>query len=89
MISKCEERAERSTEDLKEATTKADEAERRANALESRSRSDDEKIESLEEQLKVDILDEYSLFICANLKMLYSRAQFYLVYRIISSNVMF
>ena len=51
--STCEERVERTVEELKEATSRADEAERRANALESRGRTGEDKIESLEEQLKV------------------------------------
>ena len=51
--SKCEERIERTTEELKESTARADDAERRANALESRSRGDEEKIDTLEEKLKV------------------------------------
>ena len=56
LYSKCEERIERKTEELKESETKADEAERKANALESRNRSDDEKIETLEDQLKVSVV---------------------------------
>ena len=55
-FSKCEERIERKTEELKESETKADEAERKANALENRSRTDDEKIETLEDQLKVSVV---------------------------------
>ena len=58
-FSKCEERIERKTEELKESETKADEAERKANALESRNRSDDEKIETLEDQLKVFMILRY------------------------------
>merc|ERR1712064_61006 len=52
-LSKCEERIERKTEELKESEAKADEAERRANSFENRNRTDDEKIDTLEEQLKV------------------------------------
>ena len=59
LYSKCEERIERKTEELKESETKADEAERKANALESRNRSDDEKIETLEDQLKVFMILRY------------------------------
>ena len=57
--SKCEERIERKTEELKESETKADEAERKANALENRNRTDDEKIETLEDQLKVFMILKY------------------------------
>ena len=53
LLSKCEERIERKTEELKESEAKADEAERRANSFENRNRTDDEKIDTLEEQLKV------------------------------------
>ena len=53
LLSKCEERIERKTEELKESEVKADEAERRANSFENRNRTDDEKIDTLEEQLKV------------------------------------
>ena len=65
--SKCEERIERKTEELKESETKADEAERKANALESRNRSDDEKIETLEDQLKVSVvlIYFYKLYNCS------------------------
>ena len=55
--STCEERVERTVEELKEATSRADEAERRANALESRGRTGEDKIESLEEQLKVCVTE--------------------------------
>ena len=44
-------------EELKEATSRADEAERKANALESRGRTGEDKIESLEEQLKVCVTE--------------------------------
>ena len=68
LYSKCEERIERKTEELKESETKADEAERKANALESRNRSDDEKIETLEDQLKVSVVLIYfsKLYIAGN-----------------------
>ena len=59
LYSKCEERIERKTEELKESETKADEAERKANALENRNRTDDEKIETLEDQLKVFMILKY------------------------------
>ena len=55
--STCEERVERTVEELKEATSRADEAERKANALESRGRTGEDKIESLEEQLKVCVTE--------------------------------
>ena len=55
--STCEERVERTVEELKEATSRADEAERKANALESRGRTGEDKMESLEEQLKVCVTE--------------------------------
>ena len=51
--SKFEERSKRMTEELEESTLRAEEAERRTNSLESRGRQDYDKIESLEEKLKV------------------------------------
>ena len=41
------------TEELEESTLRAEEAERRTNSLESLGRQDYDKIESLEEKLKV------------------------------------
>ena len=46
-------------EELKEATSRADEAERKANALESKGRTGEDKIESLEEQLKVCVTERF------------------------------